>query len=278
MHKKPVLLDCNFIVDPTNGNGLGIRSLKGPGIANVFMHTSASFVGDTHSTTVIDGISDTSNLVVGMPISGSGIAAGTVILSITSSTAIVINPAATATAAAVTISYAGVGSPNPASGLILVQFQDNFNRYLLGNSGVVSPLSGTPISISGSGVMTVGRAYVVTSVGTSTQANWAAMGLPSGVIPAVGETFIAKATGSGTGTGVVQAAIPSGVGSIELVGDANTTLGANYNGAAILGGSAGSYMILQCLGTSFTLAAPVAGTTIGLSFYLSNSYITVQGE
>jgi len=42
MHVKPVLLDCNFVVDSTNGNGLGIRSLKGPTIQNVFMHTTAS--------------------------------------------------------------------------------------------------------------------------------------------------------------------------------------------------------------------------------------------
>lgn len=42
MHTMPVLLDCNFIVDSTNGNGLGIRSLKGPAIKSVFMHTSAS--------------------------------------------------------------------------------------------------------------------------------------------------------------------------------------------------------------------------------------------
>jgi len=42
LHKVPVLLDCNFIVDSTNGNGLGIRSLKGPGIAAVYMNTSAT--------------------------------------------------------------------------------------------------------------------------------------------------------------------------------------------------------------------------------------------
>jgi len=42
MHVMPVLLDCNFIVDNANGNGLGIRSLKGPAIQNVFMHTTAS--------------------------------------------------------------------------------------------------------------------------------------------------------------------------------------------------------------------------------------------
>ena len=40
MHVKPVLLDCSFIVDHTNGNGLGIRSLKGGGIQNVFMNTN----------------------------------------------------------------------------------------------------------------------------------------------------------------------------------------------------------------------------------------------
>lgn len=40
-HAMPVLLDCNFVVDQTNGNGLGIRSLKGPGIAAVYMNSSS---------------------------------------------------------------------------------------------------------------------------------------------------------------------------------------------------------------------------------------------
>lgn len=39
---RPVHIDCNFVVDATNGNGLGIRSLKGSGVRNVFMHTSAT--------------------------------------------------------------------------------------------------------------------------------------------------------------------------------------------------------------------------------------------
>lgn len=45
MHKEVVLLDCSFIVDSANGNGLGIRSLKGPCIENIFMHTSAAPLG-----------------------------------------------------------------------------------------------------------------------------------------------------------------------------------------------------------------------------------------
>lgn len=40
MHVSPVLLDCNFIVDADNTNGLGIRSLKGPAIQAVYMHSS----------------------------------------------------------------------------------------------------------------------------------------------------------------------------------------------------------------------------------------------
>src|SRR5580698_6870056 len=38
----PVLVNCNFVVDVSNGNGLGIRNLKGAGVPNVFMHTTAT--------------------------------------------------------------------------------------------------------------------------------------------------------------------------------------------------------------------------------------------
>lgn len=41
-HVMPVLLDCNFVVDATNGNGLGLRNLKGPYVSAVYMHTSAT--------------------------------------------------------------------------------------------------------------------------------------------------------------------------------------------------------------------------------------------
>jgi len=42
MHVKPVLIDCNFIVDSADADGLGITSLKGPMVQNVFMNTSAT--------------------------------------------------------------------------------------------------------------------------------------------------------------------------------------------------------------------------------------------
>jgi hypothetical protein len=41
-HHFPVSLDANFVVDSTNGNGLGLRSLKTEGITAVYMHTTAT--------------------------------------------------------------------------------------------------------------------------------------------------------------------------------------------------------------------------------------------
>lgn len=40
---KPEEVELNFVVDSTNGNGLGVRSIKSNGyVQNVFMHTSAT--------------------------------------------------------------------------------------------------------------------------------------------------------------------------------------------------------------------------------------------
>lgn len=104
---KPIKIDCNFVIDSTNGNGLGIRSLKSNGyIENVFMHTSAT------------------------PGSGTG----------------------------------GFLNPNPAAGYALIQLKNNFNYYLGGFSGFVSPTTGSPIAISGSG-LTANKAYFVATVG-----------------------------------------------------------------------------------------------------------------
>lgn len=104
---QPVLVDCNFVVDATNGNGLGQRNLKGQGVRNVFMHTSAT------------------------PGKGPG----------------------------------GYLNPNPASGYALIQLKSNYNRYLGGFSGFVSPVAGSAINIASGANLTIGSPYVITSVG-----------------------------------------------------------------------------------------------------------------
>jgi len=214
MHVKPVLLDCNFVIDSTNGNGLGIRNLKGPMIQNVYMNTSAS-------------------------------------------------PAA--------------GNPNPAAGIIVVQLQDNFNRSFSGFNAIVSPVSGSALKIDNS-ALTQGSAYIITTLGDATPAQWAALGLPAGVTPAAGASFVAASVGAGSNSSssrvMATAAAGSAISSIETVGDPNLSI------APIPSANQGfgAQIILQCRNYSGAVAAPADGSVISLAFYLSDSSIIVQGE
>lgn len=216
MHVMPVLLDCNFIVDSTNGNGLGIRSLKGPGILNVFMHTSAS-----------PGVGNN-----------------------------------------------GVTNPNPPAGYIIVQLKDNYNRYLSGFAGAISPVSGSALTS-----VTSGTVYIITSVGTGTQAQWAAIGLPAGVTPNVGAAFLASASTTVPGSGTVEVPAPggSGITTIEVVGDPNQTIAPG--GASAIQGVGAQFMIRCLAPTASGTTTPVAtnpsnNATVSLAFYLNNSSIS----
>lgn len=212
---KPMEVYCNFVVDSTNGNGLGIRSLKSNGyLQSVFMHTSAT-----------PGV------------------------------------------------VAGVTNPNPSVGYALVTFQNNFNYYLGGFSGEIVPLASTNLT------STVNHSpYVITSVGTTTLAQWQAKGLPQGFTPAVGQAFIATATGALGGTGTIGApGVPTTL-VISAVGDPNTTI-ANANIAQ----NGGAQVLLQFSAptsssvTTLLPAAPADGAVVGLSFQFDGSTVTIDG-
>jgi len=165
---RPVLNDANWIVDPANGNGLGIRSLKGASVKSVYMHTTASIIGTTHTTTTIDGIpGGTSSLTIGMQVSGTGIPAGATIVSIPSSTSIIISAAATSSNVGITILTVAKGSPNPAAGFALIQLKDNYSKYIGGFSGFAGSTSGGTIAINSTSLV-VGNPYIIASVGHAT--------------------------------------------------------------------------------------------------------------
>lgn len=284
-HYFPVLIDFNFIVDSTNGNGLGLRSLKGAYVKNVFMHTTASFVGNTHTNFIIDGIAGgTGSLTVGMPLSGTGIAPGTTIASITSSSAITTSLSTTATNTAVTISYAAAGSPNPAVGYILAQMSSGYERLLFSNIGDGSPLSGTNIAIAAAGaLLTVGQVYVITVLGTSLPADWLAIGLPLGVTPAVGASFVATSTGAGIGSGQVQVplAAGSGIAKYDLIGDPNVSNSPMFQYSTAV---KGAWVLFRALAatsagvTTFAAAAPANGSLIAIQTWWSNSPLLLGGQ
>lgn len=175
-------------------------------------------------------------------------------------------------------SGAATPSATIAAGTIVVRFQDNYNRVFAGVTGqIISPASGSDVKIDNS-AMTAGVAYRITTLGNATAAKWHAIGVPAGITPAVGVSFVATTNGGAgnTLTSRVQtsATAGSGVASIELAGDPTNT--ANPDPTANQG--YGAYFILQCRDYAGALVAPAAGSKISLEFYFSNSSITVQGE
>jgi hypothetical protein len=212
-HKMLVELDCNFVFDSTNGNGLGERSLKGRGISQAYAYSTSPAAG---------------NLV--------------------------------------------------PQGYIQIFFADNYYRYFGGFSGFVSPIS-TTVNISSG--LSSGSVYVITSVGTSTPANWQAVGLSPYITPAPGVAFIASTSSAGTGTGTVQSPTATGstITNIEVVGDANTTLSSNPYGNA--------YIMLRCMAPSYSgtgpsvpmaVTQPADGSVFGSTFFLSNSSVLIDGS
>lgn len=156
-------------------------------------------------------------------------------------------------------------NPNPAGGVIVVNLQDNYNKYLGGFNQVTAPLDGSDIDTG----LGVGGLYIISDLGASTAAQWQAAGVPANLTPAVGMAFIAQAT-SIAGGGQVQGLATNGseIVKIDLAG--NPSL-ANSNGAYVLGASNGMQLIFVCYDETNSIAAPLDGSKINLAMYLNNS-------
>lgn len=213
---KPMSVWCNFIVDSTNGNGLGVRSLKSNGyIEAVFMHTSAT----------------------------PGLSPG------------------------------GLLNPNPEAGFAVVRFKNNFNYYLGGFSGQVAAVTAPTTT-----AMTAGHVYIITVLGTTTAAQWTTAGVPAGVTPAVGVSFVAAATASIGGTGKLGLPGVPLATSVSVAGNPFTTLN-NSNIAT----NSGAQIIVQfskptdATTTTLIAGSPADGTTVGLNFNFDGSSVTIDG-
>lgn len=212
---KPCEVLCNFIVDSSNGNGLGIRSLKSNGyVNNVFMHTSAT-----------PGVSN------------------------------------------------GQTNPNPPVGYICVTLKNNFNVYLGGFDGEVIPLASTSTTST-----TANSVYAITSLGTTTLAQWQAAGLPMGFTPAVGASFVAIASGAIGGTGTVGVPGVPVIQKLTVIGDPNQTITnsniASNDGAQLI---IGAWAATSSSTTTLVATAPANGTVIALSMMFDASSVTIDG-
>lgn len=273
---KPVLLDLNFTIDATNGNGLGVRSVKGQGVRNVFMATSASFTGTTHTgTNVIDGISGgTSSLKVGMPIATTDLPAGATIASITSSSAITSSVVATTGHSGATITYVGVGNPMVNTGVgaasvgfALVHLRYNYTRAYAGPSSIVSPSTGGTVAINSTS-LTVGTPYIIASVGHGAKGavTVAPVADSSGSLASTwftlfdnyGNTFIIWFSVSGVGARPnLGNAAPDGTPGLHYVQQSIAT----NDSAATIGGDLATTIAALPSGVASTFSFTTTGTT-----------------
>lgn len=163
----------------------------------------------------------------------------------------------------------GYLNPNPAAGYCLVQFNNNYKYFLDEFFVFQSPLSGSSLTST-----TIGLAYVIVTLGTTTAAQWLAAGVPPGVTPAVGVSFIAIATGAIGGTGTVN--VPATNGSLivtaDIIGDPTVSL--NNTSLAANGGA---WVLVRFMNGSMAITAPAAGSICSMAFDFDISTVTIDG-
>jgi hypothetical protein len=149
--------------------------------------------------------------------------------------------------------------------------KQNFNYVLSGSNSVVSPVT-SPTTAVTSG-LTAGNAYIITVLGTTTLAEWQSIGLPVGLTPTVGQSFIATATGTGGAhTGKVGLPGFSTIDSFETVGDPNQSVPAN------IASNGGQWLLVQCLTSasgSPALATPANNSVIALRLRFDMSSVSI---
>lgn len=118
-----------------------------------------------------------------------------------------------------------------------------------------SPFQGVPSE----GAIVTGFTFALTVYSTNLQ-DWQGVGVPQGVVPAVGVAFIATATGYTTGgasTGTVKAFGSTGIVGMEILGDSNLSLGPIPMGGS---SNAGGWILVKFIAPTFTGSALASHT------------------
>ncbi len=148
-------------------------------------------------------------------------------------------------------------------GTYRIQLDDNYASLYSFNCDFLSLTTGSDIAVdSTTAGLSVGTAYQITAVGTATTAaNYVTLGVPSGITPAVGVTFVALTTGTGTqsGAGTVKAITNTGSFRTQVLGIPDLML----NNQPFVQGSGGGYITFQVLGETFTGGSTTTGATSG---------------
>ena len=155
-----------------------------------------------------------------------------------------------------------------ATGIYKIQLMDSFARYLAGTAGMVSSVTGN----TSMGSLSIGTLYIIRTMGSSTQAQWVAAGVPAGVTAAPGLAFVATAIGAGSGT--CFTAVASGIACVEVKGDPNLSI-TNISDPHIIVGTMGA---TGAGATALIPVAPVDNSVFGFTLFLRNSSVKGKGE
>ncbi len=150
-----------------------------------------------------------------------------------------------------------------AEGQYRIQLQDNYMKLLDLNVSLQSPVTGGGVA---AGSLSPGSVYQITSMGTTTQAQWETAGVPSGITAAVGVTFKCAATSAGTGEGKLLGS--SGISSAEIMGN-NVNMLNKQPFTALSGG----LIDFQTLDKDNAASDPSDGSKMYINIKLSNSSV-----
>lgn len=143
------------------------------------------------------------------------------------------------------------------------------------STSTVSQLAGIPQD----GAIATGFTFALT-VNDNNLADWNGVGLPKGLVPTIGQSFIATATGFGSSTGTVNAVGVSGITSMEIVGNPTLSLAPQAQGGSP---NVGGWVLVQLLGatnsstTTLIPVAPAAGTNIRMCFMVDSKQSPSNG-
>lgn len=161
----------------------------------------------------------------------------------------------------------GVTNPNPASGIVLLQLKQNFNVFLGMSYSFQAPPTGGAVTTT-----VANTTYIINALGTTTAAQWLAVGLQAGLTAAVGQAFTAIASQAIGGTGSVKAVGNSGVAAAEVIGDPNQSISNSS-----IEKNAGAWVALQFFDYAGALVAPTATSVCNLRLFFDRSSVTVDG-
>ncbi len=135
-----------------------------------------------------------------------------------------------------------------------------FSFTAAGTTTVTATSTGTGLQLAGvpsEGAVATGFTFAITKY-TTNLTDWQKVGLPPGVAPAVGASFVATATGyttGGTSTGTVKAIGVSAVTDVEIIGNPNLSIGPTPVGPSAF---PGSWIMGQFLAPTISSGAYIA--------------------